>query len=614
VRDPHLLRHQNVFDPTPYERELVGIVEEILAAPELDSRTLHRIARNHPKDGRGLFSRSEIIAGFRCFAASRSWDVDEADFVDRLRMRPVRTQSGVTPVTVLTKPYPCPGECIFCPSDVRMPKSYLSDEPGAQRAAGNSFDPYLQTWNRLSTYRGIGHPIDKVELIILGGTWSFHPEAYQIWFVKRCFEAMNDFGAGIDRRGEAGAAPARFADAEPIDGRSGSAASYNRTVRALLSDWNSGSLLHPSETASWSQLERAQRANESAVCRSVGITIETRPDHVSQAEVLRIRRLGGTRVQIGVQSLSDRLLALNQRGHDVAATRRALHLLRAAGFKIHAHWMPNLRGATPEADVADYARLFDDADFRPDEIRIYPCSLVESAELMAYHERGEWRPYREEELLAVLTAGLASTPPYCRITRVIRDFSADDIVAGNKITNLREVAERRLVREGGVCRDIRAREIRESSFRADALELAELVYETSIGDEVFLQYVTPEDRVVAFLRLSLPREAPFADELAGSAIIREVHVYGASLPLSRRSKGRAQHLGLGRKLVDSACERAAAAGYADLAVISAVGTRGYYRGLGFLDGPLYQHRRLSAPAVSRSRRDSAAQALRNSSA
>jgi elongator complex protein 3 len=598
VPDSHRRRHRNAFDPTPYERDLVGIIEEILAAPEFDAHGLDRIAKNHPKDGKGLFSRSEIIAGFRCFAPRHSWDVDEADFVERLRMRPVRTQSGVTPVTVLTKPYPCPGECIFCPNDVRMPKSYLSDEPGAQRAEDNDFDPYLQTWNRLASYRSIGHPVDKVELIILGGTWSFHPEPYQIWYVKRCFDAMNDFGGGIDRREDAGEAPARFREAAPVDCRSLDAKSYNGTIGALLARWNSGSLLHPSETASWSELEREQRANESAACRSVGLTVETRPDHISEEEVLRIRRLGGTKVQIGIQSLSDRLLALNRRGHDVAATRRALRLLRAAGFKIHAHWMPNLRGATPEADAADFARLFEDVDFRPDEIKIYPCSLVESAELVAHHDRGEWRPYGEAELLAVLVASLARTPPYCRITRVIRDFSADDIVAGNKVTNLREVAERALRRQGGVCRDIRAREIRENSFRTEVLELAEEVYETSIGDEIFLQYVTPDDRLVAFLRLSLPRQASFARELGESAIIREVHVYGASLPLSRRSRGKAQHRGLGRKLIERACERAGAAGYANLAVISAVGTRAYYRTLGFRDGLLYQHRRLSAPGGS----------------
>ncbi|MFQ5418565.1 MAG: tRNA uridine(34) 5-carboxymethylaminomethyl modification radical SAM/GNAT enzyme Elp3, partial [Myxococcota bacterium] len=187
--DPHPRRHRNAFDPTPYERELVAIVEAILAAPALDDRVLDRIAKKHPRDGAGLFSRSEIIAGFRRFAPERGWSVDEARFVERLRLRPVRTQSGVTPVTVLTKPYPCPGTCIFCPSDVRMPKSYLASEPGSQRAEDNEFDPYLQTWNRLAAYHGIGHPVDKIELNILGGTWSSHPEAYQVWFVKRCFEA-----------------------------------------------------------------------------------------------------------------------------------------------------------------------------------------------------------------------------------------------------------------------------------------------------------------------------------------------------------------------------------------------------------------------------------------
>ena len=208
--DPHPRRHRNQFDPDPYERELVGIVEAILAADQLDARALDRIAKNFPKDGKGLFSRSEIIAGFRRFAPGRSWAVDDLAFIERLRMRPVRTQSGVTPVTVLTKPYPCPGRCIFCPNDVRMPKSYLSDEPGAQRAEDNRFDPYLQTWNRLAAYHSIGHPVEKVELIVLGGTWSFHPEAYQIWYVKRCFDAMNDFGAGVDGCAAAGVSPVSF--------------------------------------------------------------------------------------------------------------------------------------------------------------------------------------------------------------------------------------------------------------------------------------------------------------------------------------------------------------------------------------------------------------------
>jgi elongator complex protein 3 len=283
------------------------------------------------------------------------------------------------------------------------------------------------------------------------------------------------------------------------------------------------------------------------------------------------------------------VLTANRRGHDVATTRRALRLLREAGFKIHAHWMPNLHASTPAGDIEDYARLFEDPDFRPDEIKIYPCSLVESAELMSHYERGEWRPYDKGELLQVLTASLAATPDYCRITRVIRDFSSDDIVVGNRIANLREVAEQQLRDAGLVSRDIRAREIRGMSIEPESLRLAELRYETGIGEEVFLQFVTPDDRLAAFLRLSLPRSESAVHELSGRAVIREVHVYGGAVALGRRAPDRAQHLGFGRKLIERAGERAAAAGFDALAVISAVGTRAYYRSLGFHDGELYQH-------------------------
>jgi elongator complex protein 3 len=553
-------------DPERHERELLAVVGEIARTPHLDARGLDRILKRHPRDGCGLFSRSELIAGFRRFAASHGWGRDEEAFVASLRLRPVRTQSGVTPVTVLTKPHPCPGRCIFCPDDVRMPKSYLSAEPGAQRAADNGFDPYRQTWNRLAAYRDTGHPVDKVELIVLGGTWSSYPEPYRLGFVKRCLDALDDFGRGADGRAVANRAPV---------------------------------------AASWDALERAQRRNEGAACRCVGLAVETRPDRLSQAEVLRIRRLGATKVQIGVQSLSDRVLALNRRGHDVAATRRAFRRLRSAGFKIHAHWMPNLLGSSPGEDVAEFARLFDDPDFRPDELKVYPCSLVASADLMAPYRRGAWRPYREAELVEVLVACLQAAPRYCRLTRMVRDFSADDIVAGSRTGNLREEAERRLRERGGASREIRSREIRRRPVERGELRLVATDYATAVGDEVFLEFVTPEDRIAAFLRLSLPRVPAFVEEIRGSALVREVHVYGAAVAIGRRAAGRAQHRGLGRTLLAEAAARARAAGFADLAVISAVGTRPYYRGLGFRDGVLYQHRCLTGapgPGSGRERR------------
>ncbi|UCE86729.1 MAG: tRNA uridine(34) 5-carboxymethylaminomethyl modification radical SAM/GNAT enzyme Elp3 [Deltaproteobacteria bacterium] len=575
------------FDPDRHAAQLLAILDEIERCASLDARALDRILKRHPKDGRGLFSKAELIHGYRHFRAGEARAEAQQAFVDRLAMRPVRTQSGVAPVTVLTRPHPCPGTCIFCPSDVRMPKSYLPDEPGAQRAADNHFDPYLQTFHRLAAFRAIGHRTDKVELLILGGTWSYYPEPYRLWFVRRCFEALNDFGAGVDGR------PAAVPSGPGFEARADGAAAagrYNALVSARLARSRGGRRFDAAERGSAGELAAVQRVNETSGCRCVGLVVETRPDAIGEAEVLRLRRIGATKVQIGYQSLSDAVLAANRRGHDVAATRRAMRLLRAAGFKVLAHWMPNLLGSDPERDVLDFARIFDDPDFRPDELKIYPCSLVESAELMDPYRHGEWRPYTRAELLHVVSECLRRTPPYCRLSRVIRDIPSTDIVDGNQNTNFREIAEAHLRDTGARCRDIRSREIRGARVEASALALASLEYETSTSREVFLEFTAPGDRLAAFLRLSLPKPPSFVDEIAHSALIREVHVYGLARGLGEGANGRAQHAGLGRRLVEAARRRAAAAGYADLAVISAVGTRAYYRAIGFADGALYQHR------------------------
>jgi elongator complex protein 3 len=580
-------RRRPGFDPHAHREALAPLVDAVARAGALDASGLDRLVKRHPRPPAGLFSKSEIIAGFRAFGGVSG--VSESDFLARLRLRPVRTLSGVTPVTVLTRPHPCPGTCVFCPSDVRMPKSYLSDEPGAQRAEDHRFDPYLQAWARLDAYRAIGHPVDKVELIVLGGTWSAYPEPYRIWFTRRCFEALTDFGAGRDRRGEAGAAPANYrAGLAPIDGRGSDR--YNAVVGAFLARELGSDRLHVSERADWSELVRAQRANETAGCRCVGLAFETRPDHLDERELLSLRRLGATRIQLGIQSTDDAVLAASLRGHDIAATREAMRSARAAGFKLHGHWMANLPGATPEGDRRDFARLFSDPALRPDELKLYPCLLVASAPLAALHQRGEWLPYDDDALVDLLADCLAATPRWCRLSRVVRDFSAHDIAAGTRTANLRVVAERRLAGAGGRCVDIRSREIRGDGFDARALSLRETTYATSVGDELFLEYATADDRLVAFLRLSLPAGPGSVAELSGSAVIREVHVYGASLPLGARDPGGAQHAGLGRALLGHAARHARARGCARLAVISAVGTREYYRAQGFTDGDLYQHR------------------------
>ncbi len=580
--------------------QLVPLLREVVASDGLSPKRLNRLQRRYPRPGGGLFSRSELIQAWRQLAGTQGLPrcEEREDVLLRLRRKPQRSASGVTPVSILTRPHPCPGECIFCPADVRMPKSYLADEPGAQRAEQNAFDPYLQTWTRLQTYWHTGHPTAKIELIILGGTWSFYPEHYQIWFIRRAFDALHDFGRGIDRRAEVlealRAETALHPDAPrvaaQVDGRL-MQRNYNQVVHEV---WRGELERSPlSEMATWEELEAAHLENETAPCRCVGLVIETRPDHISETEVLRVRRLGCTKVQIGIQSLNDAVLAANRRGHDVAATRRALRLLRRAGFKIHAHWMPNLYGSAPAADILDYARLFDEPDFRPDELKIYPCSLIESAELMQRYEDGSWQPYSHDELLAVLTACLRRTPEYCRLTRIIRDIPSTDIVVGNQLTNFRQIAEEELAQQGERSRDIRAREIRQRQVRAEELQLDEQRYRTSCSEEVFLQYITPQRDIVAFLRLSLPTDEPLTEELRDVAMVREVHVYGQSLRLGEAAAGSAQHLGLGTQLLERAADLASAAGYARLAVISAMGTRDYYRRRGFVDGELYQLRDLT---------------------
>ena len=595
---------QYAFDPTPYEDDLRSIFEAIAEHDDLDAARLKDILRRHPKDGTGFFSKSQLVRGYRHLNRGRRWTAADETFLAKVRMKPVRTQSGVAPVTVLTKPFPCPGRCIFCPSDVRMPKSYLSDEPGAQRAAEHQFDPYRQTLSRLLSFDNTGHRVDKIELIILGGTWSFYPEEYQLWFVKRCFDAMNDYGDGR-RELEDWVPEVDFRELdEHVDG-----GDIERRYNAVVRDFvRLGDHAEAPECATWSELFTVQAANEEAAVRCVGLVVETRPDHIDAEEVLRIRRLGATKVQIGFQSLDDEVLAANHRGHDVAATRRAVGLLRAAGFKIHAHWMPNLHGATPASDLEDFRRLWRDPDFRPDELKIYPCSLIESAELMAYHRDGRWRPYTEEELEDLLVSCLPLVPAYCRVTRVVRDIPGTDIVVGNKVTNFRQVVENALAERGIGLQEIRAREVGQDALDPTTLRLDEVRYETAGSDQVFLQFVgrvtrDGPERLAGFLRLQLPSGGdgpgePLCDELRGAAIVREVHVYGQVVGLGARLRGKAQHAGLGTRLMDRAVALAADAGFERLAVISSVGTRAYYRKLGFDDGDLYQVRRLPGGTAS----------------
>lgn len=541
-----------------------------------------------------------------------SWDIGpqlEEQLLKVLKSKPRRTASGVATITVITKPWPCGSNCLYCPNDMRMPKSYLADEPACRRAERSFFDPYLQVASRLFTLEQMGHVTDKVELIVLGGTWTDYPRPYRIWFAERLFAALN--ASAAERRAEC----ERLREAYRQAGISceeselaAQAAACQELVEQGAASYNElWPRLYGPKVPSWSsvaawqrcemdELEQRQRANETAAHRVVGLVVETRPETLSVPVLTELRRLGCTKVQLGVQTLDEEVCALNLRPSRPQDAERSFALLRLFGFKIHAHFMANLFGSNPEHDVQGYRRFVTSERFQPDELKLYPCALIRGSALCRSYRVGEWRPYSEEELLDVLVQDVLATPPYTRVSRMIRDFSAQDIVAGVKKTNLRQMVEARLEQLRAQVGEIRFREIGTAELDQAELRLEDLPYETTVSREHFLQWVDGSNRIAGFLRLSLPKPAALADygplpQPLGCAMIREVHVYGKAAALHAQS-GSAQHLGLGTKLIERAEHIARQEGFAQLNVISAVGTRPYYRARGFQDCGLYQSKPL----------------------
>ncbi|MDO5561375.1 MAG: tRNA uridine(34) 5-carboxymethylaminomethyl modification radical SAM/GNAT enzyme Elp3 [bacterium] len=609
-------------EPTRLPKNLQDLVQELIkicvvnkGLTDLDLLRLQRRYLRRKGAAQPFYLKSEILEAFTRNSFYPMIQPPWKEYITNfLQVKPVRTQSGVATVTVLTKPWPCPGKCIFCPSEARMPKSYLANEPGAQRAENNYFDPFLQVTSRLTNLAQMGHDLSKVELIVLGGTWDNYPLTYRRWFIKRLFDALNDFGKTDEAKklnrfyqnlnkklAEKHVLPLTNNAhqneqkwrhwQEKLD--SGEL-TYNQLMQKCYTGNAREKLLSVTQTASWRELALAQRKNRIAVFRNVGLVIETRPDLITVENLTTLRRLGCTKVQIGVQSVNDHVLSANQRGITRAQNARAFALLRLFGFKIHAHFMANLYGSTPEQDIQDYQDFMTSADFLPDEVKIYPCSLIKSAQLMDYYHDGRWQPYDEKVLLDVLTHYLVSTPAFVRVTRMIRDISSDNIVVGNKKTNFRQLVEANCKKQNLSIEEIRSREVRHDKLDLENLYLREIRYQTRVSDEFFLEYVNNENRIAGFLRLSLPKkksawpeEFVLPEDLGTVAMIREVHVYGVVAALQVR--GNYQHTGFGRRLVNRAKEIAKAFGFTRLKVISAVGTHEYYgQKLGFKDSGLYQ--------------------------
>lgn len=518
-------------------------------------------------------SNQALLVAYQSLLEKKSVQPDtQMDFF--LRKANVRTLSGVAIITSLVKPYTCPGKCIYCPTEIRMPKSYIATEPAAARALRLDFSPYKQMKQRIEMLTRNGHPTDKIEYILKGGTWNAYPLKYQYWFILESFKACNDF-ARENPRGE-----------------------------TLEEYWLDRPLKELQE-----ELDHEQTFNESAKHRIVGLTLETRPDAISPKTIHHMRLQGCTRIELGLQATDDKILKLIKRGHTVQQFRDAIYLLREAGFKVDLHFMPDLPGSSPEHDVHMYKEIFTDPGLRPDMIKIYPNTVIKSAELYQWFLDGRYTSYGDEGLFKALLEMKLATPRYCRISRLIRDIPATEIENGNIITNLREMLEYELKKQGKKCVCLRCREIYRQKDAIDDQEEPHIfvdTYETIGGTEYF---ISMEDKnriaVYGFLRLRIPHESDneklsksleqlelLIPENKDCAFIRELHVYGQLVEIGKISTLGTQHKGYGKKLVKEAEKIAQEKGFSKLSVISGVGVRGYYEKIGYHKEGTYMIKKL----------------------
>jgi len=442
--------------------------------------------------------------------------------------KPSRTLSGVAIVAIMTSPFPCPhGKCIYCPGgpDKGTAQSYTGHEPAALRAAQYNFDPYEQTKTRIDQLNIIGHDTDKIDLIIMGGTFTARPQSYQEWFVKRAFDALN----GKDAK----------------------------------------------------TLEEAQLINEEAKNRCIGLTVETRPDWFMEREIDFALKLGATRVELGIQTVYDEILEFVKRGHTIKESIISTLLAKDAGFKINYHMMPGLPGSSPEKDFLAFKELFENPDFMPDMLKIYPTLVVKGTELYEMWKRGEYEPYSLEEMVELLVKVISVVPPWVRIQRIQRDIPAKFIEAGVKKGDLRAIVLREMEKRGIRCPEIRCREVGRKN--GNNFEIVRRDYDASQGKEVFLSYEDKsEDSIAAFLRLRKPSDFAHRPEIRNSAIVRELKVFGKEVPVGEREARSWQHRGFGRELMSTAEDIAKSEWDIDrVVVISGVGVRNYYRKLGY---------------------------------
>ena len=454
-----------------------------------------------------------------------------------LLKKPAKTASGVSVVALMPKPYACPhGRCTYCPGGIEFnsPNSYTGNEPSTLNAIDSNYDPKLQITSKIEKLIAFGHDPSKMELVIVGGTFLFMPKEYQEDFIKSCYDALN----GTESK----------------------------------------------------DLQEAKSNNEHAAIRNVGFTVETKPDYSKKEHVDLMLKYGITRIEIGIQSLQERVYKITNRGHNYNDVVESFQISKDAGYKIVAHMMPGLPTMTPNEDILDFKKLFSDPQLRPDMLKIYPSLVIENTPLYTEYKQGEYAPYSDEEMIKVLTEVKKNIPKWVRIMRVQREISANEIVAGPKSGNLRQIVHQNLAKQGLTCKCIRCREagLVNKKIEKQDIKLNRINYDSSEGKEVFLSYEDKDESIYGFLRLRNPSIHAHRDEVKEkSCIVREIHVYGKSLKLGEKETDEIQHSGLGKNLMQEA-EKISKEEFdaKKILVISAVGTREYYQKLGYsLYGP-----------------------------
>ncbi len=519
---------------------LRSFITTFLEKAQFDPQSLASAKREFSKKtAQPLPRNSQILKTYRQLLKKKKIKKN-SHLENLLRLKKTRTLSGVAPVAVLTKPYPCPGRCIYCPTQEKIPKSYLDDEPAVMRAQACGFDAYKQVSSRIKQYHITGHAPEKIELIVMGGTFTALPFLYQKEFIRDCFLAAN-----------------------------------NPNLSALMIR-----VIREKEN-----LITVQKENEKAKYRIIGITLETRPDEINKKIVENFRFLGATRVEIGVQTIFDSILKGVNRGHGVKETIKATRLLKDAGFKVCYHLMPNLPGSDLKKDLQLFKKVFTDGRFKPDMIKIYPCVVTYQAKLYDWFKKGKYAPYSDKQLINFLIKIKQIVPQWVRINRLGRDIPIGNIAAGFKISNIRQFLQEKMKKKNLKCQCVRCREIKNFKESTYNLQLKTYNYQASAGEEYFLQYVDRQNRLYALCRLRFPsylftEKKHFLPVLQNAALIRELHTFGQALPIKKGLK-KIQHQGLGKKLLKKAEKITKAKGVKKIAVIAGIGTREYYRKLDY---------------------------------